>query len=307
MHVLNNKPIITIFTSPKPFQGHSNIIQRNAIKSWSALGSCAETFLIGDDDGVAEAASEFGAGHISKVETSPKGAPFISSIFEKAQQNARSNIMVFVNADIILTQNILNVIEHIRWDRYLISGRRRNLDINEELDFNDAECRSALNERITKEGVLGPPTAMDCFIFPKGMFENIPEFAIGRAGWDCWMVYSAMAKGSPVVDATGLLTILHQNHDYSHHPQGLKGTRTGPEAEKNIELAGGRDYIFTLNNANYIMDKNGPRRPPLTLQRFMRRIRALPALYPYMGAVLRPIIFLGKIVARTIFGKDRTF
>jgi hypothetical protein len=51
--------MLTIFTIPKPFRGHIEVIQRNAIESWLRLRPQCEIILCGDDPGVAEAASEY--------------------------------------------------------------------------------------------------------------------------------------------------------------------------------------------------------------------------------------------------------
>jgi hypothetical protein len=49
--------MISIFSAPKPFiEPHIAVIQRNAIRSWKAIG--AEVILVGDDAGVAEAAAD---------------------------------------------------------------------------------------------------------------------------------------------------------------------------------------------------------------------------------------------------------
>src|SRR5258708_33627463 len=60
--------MITIFTTAKPFTGHSGVIQRNALKSWKELHADAEVILFGDEEGAAEAAREAGARHVGKVE-----------------------------------------------------------------------------------------------------------------------------------------------------------------------------------------------------------------------------------------------
>ena len=53
--------MLTIFTAPKPFTNpHIDLIQRNAIRSWVALGPEVEVLLIGEEEGLAEAARELG-------------------------------------------------------------------------------------------------------------------------------------------------------------------------------------------------------------------------------------------------------
>ena len=69
--------MVTILTVPKPFKGHIDTIQRNAIKSWLKLYPKCEIILFGDDESIAKAAEEFKnealmifTRDISKVETS---------------------------------------------------------------------------------------------------------------------------------------------------------------------------------------------------------------------------------------------
>jgi len=64
---------------------------------------------------------------------------------------------------------------------------------------------------------------LDYFIFPCGLFRDIPPFAVGRPAWDNWLVYKARSLGLPVIDATKMVTAIHQNHAYSHHPMGKEG------------------------------------------------------------------------------------
>src|SRR5262249_19151083 len=58
----------TFFATAKPFEGHSGIIQRNALKSWMLLHPNVEVILFGDDKGAAEIAAELGLRHVPFVE-----------------------------------------------------------------------------------------------------------------------------------------------------------------------------------------------------------------------------------------------
>ena len=50
--------MITVFSIPKPFTGDIALIQRNAVRSWSALGPDVQVVLVGDESGIADAAHE---------------------------------------------------------------------------------------------------------------------------------------------------------------------------------------------------------------------------------------------------------
>jgi len=97
---------ITIFTAPKPFTNpHINLIQRNAIRSWQALGPDIEVLLMGDEEGMAEAAKELGVRHVADVkrsQTSEKpGPPFINAMYDAARQVSNSPMLLCANADVI--------------------------------------------------------------------------------------------------------------------------------------------------------------------------------------------------------------
>lgn len=75
---------ITVFTIPKPFEGHIGTIQRNAIQSWCNLKPRPDVILFGDEKGVGDAAEyfktfEYILTHIHNLEFMNMGATFISN------------------------------------------------------------------------------------------------------------------------------------------------------------------------------------------------------------------------------------
>jgi hypothetical protein len=102
------------------------------------------------------------------------------------------------------------------------------------------------------------------------MFTEMPEFAIGRAGWDNWMIFHARRLGLPVVDATPSLMIIHQNHDYNHLPDG-KPHYGHAESRQNEALAGGAGNLFMVLDSDKQLIKGRVRSPRFTLIRILRR------------------------------------
>ena len=45
--------MLTFFSTPKPFVGHIDVIQRNALRSWRQIHPDIEILLFGDDAGAA--------------------------------------------------------------------------------------------------------------------------------------------------------------------------------------------------------------------------------------------------------------
>lgn len=266
--------MLTIFTIPKAFLGHINTIQRNAILSWLALRPKCEVILFGDDEGAAEAASEFGARHVSGIEKNEFGTPLLSSAFNLAQKSARNEILVYINADIILTSDLIPAVKIINKPLFLMSGRRWDLDVKEEINFDENNWEEKLKDQIAKSGKLHSPSGMDYCVFPRNLQHNFPPFAVGRPGWDNWLIYRVRSMKIPIIDATGMINIVHQNHDYSHSSLGEKRRVGGPEFQRNIELAGGFSRMLTLRDAEWILGFDGLRRP-----KFFRQIFAKLSLF----------------------------
>ena len=107
-------PFLTIFTAPKPFTDpHIAVIQRNAIQSWMHLGQGVEVILVGDETGMAEVAGEYGLTHLPDVEANEWGTPLVSSIFGLARQASESHLLAYVNADILLMPDFLDVSQQV--------------------------------------------------------------------------------------------------------------------------------------------------------------------------------------------------
>jgi hypothetical protein len=239
--------LLTIFTAPKPMTNpHIATIQRNAIRSWLALGSEVEVLVIGEEEGLAETCAELEVQHLPDVARNASGTPLVSSIFDLARQHGQGDFLAYVNADIIFLPDVLTATrctaEQVK--NFLIVGQRWDLDVRQPLDYGP-EWDTLLMQRTRTEGRLHPRGGSDYFIYPRQCFQHVPNFAIGRAGWDNWMFYEARRQGWALVDGSHDIQIIHQNHDYSHLPQGQPHYRL-PETAENVRLAGGKRAIFNL-------------------------------------------------------------
>jgi hypothetical protein len=265
--------MLTLFTIPKPFRGHTAVIQRNAIQSWLQLRPACEIILLGSDEGTAEAARAFGLNHLPDVSRNEFGTPLINSIFELAQSAASNRLLCYINADIVLLGDFLAaVLQPIHFPSFLMAGNRWDLDLNCELDFTRLDWETDLRQRVAEQAVLGG--GIDYFVFKKGLWGEIPPFAIGRTAWDNWLIYRARAQGAAVIDITQVVTAIHQNHDYTHIPRRDDVTWKGPEAVRNLELAGGLSHEFSLKAATHLRTPQGLRLV-LTEESMRRRLYTL--------------------------------
>ena len=229
---------LTIFALPKPFAGHVGRIQRNAIRSWKRLGSRVEVILGGNDLGIAANAAEFGAVHLPEIETNQFGTPLLHSAFQQAQDAARHDIVCYANADLIFGRDLIDAVARVSSVEplFLVVGRSWDLDIDRELMPFDDSCEAKLRQRVAEEGAARGVWWIDFFVFRVNSLGQIPPFAVGRPGWDNWMMWQARKLRFPVVDVSPSTLVIHQKHDYAH-VSGARGHRwVGPEGDANKAL-----------------------------------------------------------------------
>lgn len=280
--------MLTIFTAPKAFKGHFAIIQENAIASWTKLKTRCEIILIGDEEGVFEIAQKYHLKYIPNVKISNRGTPLVSDLFYQAQKNARFPVVAYVNSDIILLDNFMEAIQKINLKSYMIIGQRWELEVNRKINFNK-NWQKRLIKELRKRRKIKSNKAVDYFIFPKDLNFNIPPFIIGRYVWDNWFLYQAKKLKIPLIDATGIITAIHQNHDYSH-AGGFETILFGEEHQRNLELTPDKRRSFNIANVDWVLTAKGLTRPKQNLYRYWRAIRVYPVLHPGMGFVILPII-----------------
>lgn len=244
--------MLTIFTIPKPFVGPIDIIQRNALRSWRATQPDSEILVFGDEMGVHEAARQRDAVHCREVNRNTYGTPLVGDVFRMARTIAHGDVLCFLNADILLVEEIRPIVDNIPFEAYLVAGRRWDVDIASPLDTGEPGWEVRLLADVARRGQRHPPLGSDCFIFPRAAdFGVWPDFAVGRPAWDNWLLRRTLDLGMPVIDADDALTLVHQNHDYSHIPEGRGADYEGPEADANRSLAGGYRRIATLEHATH--------------------------------------------------------
>jgi hypothetical protein len=273
-------PFLTIFTAPKPFTDpHIAAIQSNAIQSWMHLGEEVEVMLVGDETGMSQAAAEYSLRQLSDVERNESGTPLVNSIFNLARAASQAPLLAYANADILLLPDFVESAHQVseQAERFLVIGQRWDLDVRQRMDFSPGWDGRLLSE-LHKRGRLHLPAGSDYFIFPRDLFNSMPAFAIGRAGWDNWMIYHARQQAWPVIDGTPSIIAIHQDHDYSHLPGGRPHYEQ-PESRKNEALAGGFANLYMVLDADKQLEGGKLQPPKPTLIRTLRRaeVKLTPA------------------------------
>jgi hypothetical protein len=284
---------LTLFTLPKGFTDPlTALIQRNALESWSGLAPAVEVVVLGEDEGVGEAALAAGAMHLPEVATNEFGTPLLDSAFALVAARSTAPLLCYVNADIILLGDFVDAFRRLPPRPYLGIGRRWDTDVTAPIDLADGGA--ALREMALRSGSLDLGRGSDYFVFRRETDFGLPPFAVGRPGWDNWLIGRALGLALPLIDMTPSVLAIHQNHGYAHVAGG-GGSWEGPEAARNRQLATGIErYVHSPFNATALLEPAGlvPARSPAHLR---ARVEAFITLAP----VARPLHRLIRAVRPT--------
>lgn len=212
------RPELTIFSCAKAFTGEFVHIQTLAIESWKALG--ARVLLVSDEEGVVEYATGLGVSATTNVRKNEFGTPLLDSVFEAGQRWADTEIVAYVNTDIILFSEFNQAVSVCaeQLPHFLLSGQRFDFDHNIlAIDFS-REAGLDIRRNADDYGKWMGVGGADYFCFRNGDLGAIPPFSIGRFRNDNYLMYRALERGLAFVDATAAVMALHQPHGYNHDP-----------------------------------------------------------------------------------------
>ena len=232
--------------------------QLNAIQSWLRLKPTPEIILIGDEPGIAEVANTLHCRHIPDVERNEYGTPLVSSLWEQAERHGSHNKLCYVNADIILLQDWLDAILSIDLPRFLAVGKRWDWNNPAQIDFKGNWQDDLMYKIKSRPDMLHVAAGVDYFAFSRGLYKDIPPFAVGRIAWDNWLTNYPLTHDAALIDITESATAIHQNHRYGYDGElGSREIWDGEEAAINKELSG--FYWASIDQATYKLTPDGLR------------------------------------------------
>lgn len=287
---MSDSSLLTLFATPKKFEGHIGVIQRNAIASWTRMNPRPEIILFGTDAGTAEIAAEFGLRHAPLIKTNEWGTPLVSDLFEQAEKLGQTPALCYVNSDIIFFDDFGAALQRVASEArtFLMVGRRTDVDIKEPIDFA-SDWATQVRDRARRDGVLQIARSIDYFAFSRGLYPAMPPLAIGRFWWDNWLLWKARAVGATVVDASRTVLAVHQNHDYRHtgYGRGKLDLMASEESIRNARMtceANPSDYddgffwryAYTIDDATHKLTAAGVQHNPRRLWKQFKRYSSRP-------------------------------
>ena len=265
--------MLTIFSTPKPFDGHIGTIQRNAIRSWTLLRPRPQIILFGKDRGAAETAAELGIVHVRDVRVSKFGTPLLSDMFAQAQQMAEHELICHVNADIILMGSLYQAVELLREQcgKVLMFCSPWLLPVEQEI-VGSPDWEAQLHQRVKTSGQPPKLMGVDTFLFPRGFFDQMPPFAVGRTAQDNWLLHRACHAPFPAVDGSRFVLSVHQAHAGSTH---YGNYEINAEVQRNRRLAGWWARSFVAEDLPYVLTEDGQLLRKGVVERLRPRLRAV--------------------------------
>lgn len=193
------------------------MIQNNAIASWKNCCPNSEIILFGDEVGTGQICKNLGCKQSPQIHTNDFGTPYINTIFIEAQKIASFDVLCYLNADIILMEDLEPVVQQAKqkFGQFLLVAKRINLKLQQQIDFKQ-NWRKILKHELQEHGkpLLPESGSVDCFVFSRGLYlrDRFPPFLLAREYWDNWLIYEAIQREASVVDIGTEITIIHQTH-----------------------------------------------------------------------------------------------
>jgi hypothetical protein len=241
--------MFVIFSIPKKPTPQIDVIQRNAVGSWKCI---TDKIVLFGRDGL-DLSYIYDTIYVPSVDVNEFGTPLLNSAFDLACGIIDVEHLMYTNCDMVYVDPVEAIAKDVsrKYGNFLMVGRRWDVpDLHLPLNGSRVD-RNSVVDQVTRTGKLHMWSGIDYFVFPKevGLALQMPPFAVGRIGFDNWIIGRAKQLGITIIDATSKILAVHQNHDYEHVTGGKDWTRTGPEAMENLRLASGIP-LLTIKDAD---------------------------------------------------------
>ena len=279
--------MITIFATPKNFEGEFKIIQENALSNWRTLSNQIEIFIMGDSIGAKEAAIRNNAKYIKDIPVTTHGTPTIPGLFQTAERFCHNNLLCYLNADMILPPNFMQIVKSLVKikNKFLAVGHRWDIDIDYKINFKSEKKLEKFWTDARINSIRHPCTGIDYFVFKKGTFKCIPELVVGRPGWDNWLLWKTRHMRIPLIDLSENIFALHQNHSFKFAGYKNQANRDqSTESLKNKKII--NKNTLNLLDANYQL-VNGKIEKKRTREFINRNLGKLPIIFPEFSLPLK--------------------
>ena len=210
--------LLKLFTTMADLEGRTSM-HGNTLRVWSDLGDQVLPVVYTEDEASVWAERARTSGwQVRHVPRTKVGLPVLKDMFLDIITSSKDDddalFYAYANSDILFDESLVTTLLYIARVYKQISyglfmtGRRTNVPI----EMVGGLTSSKQVKDISEKGQEGPPNAEDYFVVTRGAVDwaQIPDFVIGRPGFDNWLVAKARQWGLTVVDASNTVVAVHQ-------------------------------------------------------------------------------------------------
>eukprot|EP01043_Picozoa_sp_COSAG02_P037142 COSAG02_NODE_2766_length_8067_cov_6.245733_9_plen_1097_part_00 len=253
-------------------------IQIAAIKAMAKLrstGLIAKSTLLTESSEWAAEVERVSGGAITAVLLPEEGPPLLRTVLETAEANVlgltkRHSFAGFMNGDILLDSTRLNwvvlllqsAIRHrMLGPQVLVVARRTNVQtsgmelsmIIDDLAGLNAGTPLGFEQLLKTGSMMQDESAMDIFLWTGEQLSRdptgpVPEFVVGRAEWDKWLLGRAINRGFSIVDATSLLAPVHLTGGDGNFASRRHDVGSSPTQQRNKALYAAAEADGTIDS-----------------------------------------------------------
>eukprot|EP00276_Gloeochaete_wittrockiana_P003281 CAMPEP_0184645750 /NCGR_PEP_ID=MMETSP0308-20130426/2328_1 /TAXON_ID=38269 /ORGANISM="Gloeochaete witrockiana, Strain SAG 46.84" /LENGTH=874 /DNA_ID=CAMNT_0027075105 /DNA_START=452 /DNA_END=3073 /DNA_ORIENTATION=- len=186
--------------------------------------------------------------------------PLLNCILFEAKHLVQTEVVAYVNGDIILFDEFFKVAESIFFREKMnavVVGQRLDIDWNDKSDFSTESLQKTHRQRALTNGVVHGDMGIDYFIFKKAFLDqiDIPPFLLGTWRWDNFLLSEAlMADDVTVIDATNVIVAVHQGKPVQLAKADSHNRPGHSYNDKLVKSYGMRYRMGRIFNAKYVLE-----------------------------------------------------
>ncbi|KAH3844279.1 uncharacterized protein LOC127872752 [Dreissena polymorpha] len=223
-----NDKILTIFTTWM-YDKDKFPINNKTLFNWRTLPDV--NLIVFSDSEDVNRLSKAAGWSVVPIQNKAAGAPILPEMFIEAKKTFKSYFYAYANGDLLFTDSLITTLrtvlcshEYFKSEKssgLLIVGRRTNIPAASVIN-DDAISWSKLHSLAKSQGELFQTDAEDYFISDsKYPWESFQPVAVGRRGYDNWVVAFSRYSNKTVIDASETVLCLHQTLDSRGNYEGL--------------------------------------------------------------------------------------
>ncbi|KAK8813242.1 hypothetical protein WA158_002834 [Blastocystis sp. Blastoise] len=236
-------------------------LQDNTLKHFSLFNRIDVKFLLfTNSKHWIKRAKKYHIEYSTNFTTNEYGTPFFFPMLEYIESHYISSFYGFLNGDILLHGNIVNILDTVLQDiqtgklypQIMITGRRNNkeIDITDNIGTTNEEINQFIQQSVYKNEQF-IPVSQDYFIFTKGTFDypNMFPVVIGRNDYDNYLVDYCYHRNDSIslIDGSNAIIALHQTESHGN----FAGERVNPDKKWNHLLIGKHHEYDSVLFANW--------------------------------------------------------